>query len=807
MADIERDIHSAKNHSALRSEAPEAIDDYVSSRRFSRASVSVDAIKYSLSFELLTETGEANVVQQLRLRQLQPTQTLKLDAQENLLIRQVAINGKAVEIVREQNHIEIALSPENQSATYLDLELQFTIRRGGNGLFFARNEEGQTTQVSVWSEPLGARYWMVSVDRPDDKALFDLKINAPTPWKVVANGTLLEHVSQGGREIYSWQMNAPMPTYLATFTAGDLNVTTVDGAPVPMTYWTIPSQHKDGLATFESSLRAMTLFNSLLIQYPFEKYSAAAAENAGGAMEHTTAMSYGSLVTEGAQYDMERAEQINVHELVHHWFGDTATCATWDHLWLNEGITSAFEAIYTLDTYGKDRYLKVVKGFHDGYFASETENGSGGAIVTHSLNPQQMFSNIRYAKSAAVLNMLRLEIGNRAFYTGLRMYLQDRFMKPAVTDDLQRALELASNRSLESFFQRWVYRAGYPDMRFVVSKDGDGVKVAVTQKQPANIGLYTLNIPVQLILKDGKTVSQKLLVAQAEKTFLLSASAADIQSVVIDPDYSLFMKREIQMPQEFWTDMVQNARGTYLHQAEGLSGIAATQDAFKNVIADQKRYVMLRAEALKIFASKFPNELNYILSFAKDQDKEMRRAVSGILRSYPLEGEAIARATKVLEEMVNDPSVPAISITASEIFARRKLPGAFEVLSRQMQLKDRANFRMRVISHLGLLGDARALPVLEKAVSTGMIRHRMVAAESLALFKNEEASRILADGLMAEGGKVDSGYGEFSGMSGFVTGLNAIHDKTAKAALEKFMNLNPPTGPKSLAANYLAKWQ
>ena len=34
------------------------------------------------------------------------------------------------------------------------------------------------------------------------------------------------------------------------------------------------------------------------------------------------------------------------HELAHQWFGDLVTCRDWQHLWLNEGFATYFEALY-----------------------------------------------------------------------------------------------------------------------------------------------------------------------------------------------------------------------------------------------------------------------------------------------------------------------------------------------------------------------------------------------------------------------------------------------------------------------------
>ena len=72
----------------------------------------------------------------------------------------------------------------------------------------------------------------------------------------------------------------------------------------------------------------MMTFASLWGEYPFitEKYGQVQF-SWGGGMEHQTATSLGSF-----------SEMLICHELAHSWWGNDVTCASWKHIWLNEGF-------------------------------------------------------------------------------------------------------------------------------------------------------------------------------------------------------------------------------------------------------------------------------------------------------------------------------------------------------------------------------------------------------------------------------------------------------------------------------------
>lgn len=62
-----------------------------------------------------------------------------------------------------------------------------------------------------------------------------------------------------------------------------------------------------------------------------------------------------------------------------------------------------------------------------------------------------------YDKGAYVLHLLREEMGERAFWNGLRLFTRRHFGKSVVTSDFVNAMEEANGKSLKEFFAKWVY--------------------------------------------------------------------------------------------------------------------------------------------------------------------------------------------------------------------------------------------------------------------------------------------------------------------------------------------------------------
>jgi hypothetical protein len=64
-----------------------------------------------------------------------------------------------------------------------------------------------------------------------------------------------------------------------------------------------------------------------------------------------------------------------------------------------------------------------------------------------------------YKKGAYVLHKLREELGERAFWKGIRTYTRTNYGNSVTTEDFKHAMERASKRDLTAFFDQWIYLA------------------------------------------------------------------------------------------------------------------------------------------------------------------------------------------------------------------------------------------------------------------------------------------------------------------------------------------------------------
>jgi hypothetical protein len=220
------------------------------------------------------------------------------------------------------------------------------------------------------------------------------------------------------------------------------------------------------------------------------------------------------------------------HEIAHQWWGQAVGWQNYHEQWLSEGLAQYFAALFAGDRRGEPAFREVVRQFRR-WALAESDQGPIylGYRLGHLKNDSRVFRAVVYNKSAGVLHMLRRLMGDGPFFRGLRRYYADNRYRKAGTADLQRAMEAEFGGSLERFFQRWIFEAGIPRVRYSTSIEGEELVVRFEQLGITDeASLYDLPVTVAINYADS-TVEEVVAVraATVEKRFALTGPLKDVE--------------------------------------------------------------------------------------------------------------------------------------------------------------------------------------------------------------------------------------------------------------------------------------
>lgn len=234
------------------------------------------------------------------------------------------------------------------------------------------------------------------------------------------------------------------------------------------------------------------------------------------------------------------------HEIAHQWWGQAVGWRTYHEQWLSEGFAQYFAALYAQKFRGSGVFAEVMRHMRR-WAMGESDQGPVylGYRIGHIKNDGRAFRAVIYNKGAAVLHMLRRLVGDDAFFRGVRrFYTASRFSK-AGTADLQLAMEAESGRSLDRFFERWIYGATLPRVSFSyrvessagtkgsVSVTGSGDSVVLRFEQAGDV--FDFPITTTLRYADGRTADVVVPVTESV-TELRVPLEGKLRSIDIDQD-------------------------------------------------------------------------------------------------------------------------------------------------------------------------------------------------------------------------------------------------------------------------------
>jgi hypothetical protein len=182
------------------------------------------------------------------------------------------------------------------------------------------------------------------------------------------------------------------------------------------------------------------------------------------------------------------------HSLSHAWFRSS-------HVWLDEGVAQWMSLLWLEQSHGREAAVgRLQEDAKALALAEPTVSRKADASDGQSLI--EASDEVYYrTKAAAVLWMLRSQVGDEAMKRAMRLYRDDKL--DGDPKEFQRVLERASRKDLGWFFDDWVYRdRGLPDLTIVnvtpramdrVAGKGSGWLVSVEVK---NDGDAVADVPV-----------------------------------------------------------------------------------------------------------------------------------------------------------------------------------------------------------------------------------------------------------------------------------------------------------------------
>jgi aminopeptidase N len=514
-----------------------------------------DVLSYDLDIQLFPTERNITGTVAIGLSALAAgLQQVRLDLVDDLTCDGVTRRGIDAVFTHEGDSLVVTFDPPLSAAAAETLTIHWHGRPPPHGAFrtglmFRVNENGtpgdpsdDMPTVANQSEPWSSHAWWPCKDHPSDKALVSMTVTVPEPLVAVSNGILLqEDVPGPGLRRFAWREAYPIATYLVSVAATNFASWSQDchptgGDPVRLDFHVFPHDLEDAEIDLAPTCDMMELMVRLAGPYPFpgEKYAQVEFKWLGS-MEHQTATSLSQIIFTGDRY----YELVVIHELAHQWFGDSLTPALWSDIWLNEGFARYCEALWIEQAYGVTAYQEYMREIginrHPDLFADQ------GIL----LDPDPILPNtLIYDKGAWVLHMLRMLIGDEAFFSFLADYAMDpNLVLGSVTlADMIGHAEAAAGRDLSSFFEPWVATSAVPLVSQNLSiwnagQRNETVRLNFTQHQSP---LFEMAVPVVIHTACG-TREELVILSKAAEVFTWKVDCP-VDSVSLDPEGMVLMR-------------------------------------------------------------------------------------------------------------------------------------------------------------------------------------------------------------------------------------------------------------------------
>ena len=571
-----------------------------------------------------------------------------LDAKA-MLIHEVSLNGNKLEYDYDDYEITVKLPKKYTKEEAFTIYIKYTARpekvkekgsaaiTAAKGLYFINADgldKNKPTQIWTQGETEGSSCWFPTIDAPNQKTTQELYITVPNKYVTLSNGALVSQTKNAGNRTDYWKMDQKHAPYLFFLGVGEFEVIKDNYKDIAVDYYVEKEYAKYAKDIFGNTPEMMQFFSEKLgVAYPWNKYSQIVVRDyVSGAMENTTAVVHGEQAyqTKGQLIDENKHENTIAHELFHHWFGDLVTSESWSNLTLNESFANYSEYLWQEYKYGKEaaemHLFENTKLYLDG------QEGDKKLVRFNYLDKEDMFDLVSYNKGGAILHMLRNYVGDEAFFTSLKTYLNEYKFKAAEAHQLRLVFEKVTGKDLNWFFNQWYFGANHPkiDVSYDYNKLLKTVTVNIQQLQAQDF-----QFPLTLDIFEGNKRRRETVFIEnndASFTFDFKTQPSLIQ---INSDGVLLCEINENKVLSDYIFQLKNAKN-YAHRREALLEVAKKQDdkdaftAVVNALDDSSHKIRILALEKVDLINKFSKKdaIQKIMQVANSDTKTLVQAAA-----------------------------------------------------------------------------------------------------------------------------------------------------------------------------------
>jgi aminopeptidase N len=668
----------------------------------------------------------------------------------DLIISSARVNGKDAPFELRDNKLRVNLAQPAKAGEKFDVNILYQ-GKPTTGLYFIlpdKDDPGRPKEIWTQGEAEDTHHYIPIYDYPNDRATSEMILTVPGDWLTVSNGKLLSiQDAAGGMKTWTWRQSLPVSTYLISFVAGEFKEKKDTWHNLPVAYY-VPRGMEDTInPTFSHTKQMLDFFSERFgVAYPWEQYAQTAVDEfVAAGMENvsaTTLSARGMVRADLAAEKAEAADSLLSHELTHQWFGDLVTCKDWTNTWLNEGFATFGANLWEEHEYGVD--ASAYRYWRDQNSWMPSKEYFPVPIVTRDINDSVQYVGNVYDKAGWVLNMLRKQLGDDAFFRALKHYLEANRLQNVVTADLVKAIEESTGTNVDPFFDQWIFGAGAPRFSVKSSYDAVAKKVSLnvrqTQKVDGHVGLFRVPIDVAITTAGGEKVFP-VEVSKADETFSLTVDGPPLM-VLFDKGNKVLRSLDFQKSPEEWIRQLQTAQDVPDRADAAVAlGNIKDNDAVTAALGDAARHDHfwgVRNEALRALGRlNSPAARKQVFTALGNEQPWVRQVAVEQMGHFLNDEETVKR----LQNVYKDDIAYSVRGQALQSLAQDKASGAMALLEEALATSSPDDIRA-----MGMLGDNEAVPSLLEWSSPGkpsVLRGIAISALGRVDLKNHDITTRL----------------------------------------------------------------